>query len=258
VAGVEQVVTAHALPDDPELVEALARSDAGYDPHAVLMRCVDAAAIGFGACDGTTVLYVRGDGTAVGVPVTDHVPVAALPDLPVVSVAAVTDGRPGTIEQARTQLELGFPGTAAVTQEDIDAETLSTVRTTERVSNIALSVTLVLAGCSLAVAVAGAIVERRQPFTLLRLAGTRLSDLRRIVLAEAAAPLLTVSAASVGLGLAVTAVALESGGDNPSFALPGAGYWLALAGGVALALLVVLATMPLLDRLTSSDTVRFE
>jgi hypothetical protein len=128
----------------------------------------------------------------------------------------------------------------------------------QRVSNIGLSGTLVIAGCSLAVAVAGAIVERKQPFALLRLTGTRLSDLRRIVLAEAAAPLLTVATASVALGLGVAVLILATGGGDQQFAMPGLNYWLALVGGIGVALLVVLATLPLLNRLTALDSARFE
>jgi uncharacterized membrane protein YdcZ (DUF606 family) len=108
------------------------------------------------------------------------------------------------------------------------------------------------------VAVAGAIVERRHPLALLRLAGTRLSELRRMVLAEAAAPLLVVAVASVVLGLVVADLVVVSSGRGQDFALPGLAYWLSLVGGLAAALLVVLATLPLLDRLTAPDTARFE
>ncbi len=132
------------------------------------------------------------------------------------------------------------------------------MRTQERITNLALAVTLVIAGCSLAVAVAGAIVERRHAFAQLRLAGTRLSELRRVVMAEAAAPLLIVAAASVGLGLLVAALVLSAAGGNQSFTLPGTGYWLSLAGGLGAALLVVMATLPLLARLTDLDAARIE
>jgi predicted lysophospholipase L1 biosynthesis ABC-type transport system permease subunit len=162
------------------------------------------------------------------------------------------------MEQARTRLELAIPGSPAVTRRDLDATARRELDTLQRMSNIGLSVTLVIAGCSLAVAVAGAIVERRRPFALLRLAGTQLSDLRRVVLAEAAAPLLVVTVASVMLGLAVAYLAMATGGRNRAFVLPDLGYWLALAGGLGAALLVVLATLPLLDRLTAPDTARFE
>jgi hypothetical protein len=39
---------------------------------------------------------------------------------------------------------------------------------------------------------------------------------------------------------------------------PTLGYWLALGGGLTLALLIVAATLPLLDHLTSLDSIRFE
>jgi ABC-type antimicrobial peptide transport system permease subunit len=162
------------------------------------------------------------------------------------------------MERARTVLEAGLPGARAVTLADVQATSQEEVRTQERVTNIALAVTLVIAGCSLAVAVAGAIVERRQAFAQLRLAGTRLSDLRRVVLAEAAAPLLMVAAASVGLGLLVSGLVLAAAGGNQRFTLPGASYWLSLVGGLGVALLVVLATLPLLTRLTDLDSARIE
>jgi hypothetical protein len=267
VDGVERVVTAHAFPDDPELYTALIRSGANLSA-AVLVNCADVIPLGLGPssspaapsappCDGTTVLTVAGE----HVETTGFNPdlsVEEVADLPLVAVAAVTDGRTSALEHARTRLEQDFAGSPALTGRDIDEAYRSELDTLQRVSNIGLSVTLVIAGCSLAVAVAGAIVERRHAFALLRLAGTRLSDLRRVVLAEAAAPLLMVAAASSGLGLVVADLVLAAGGGRHDFALPALGYWLALIGGLGVALLVVLATLPLLQRLTALDTNRFE
>jgi hypothetical protein len=257
--GVERVVAAHAFPDDPELFAALVRSGAELSAP-VLVSCGDVAALGLdppAPCNGTAALTLHGgeiDATSLTAPLSP----AELDDLPVVAVAAVTDGRITGMERARTRLELAFPGADVVTRRDIDAAALQGLDTMQRISNIGLSVTLVIAGCSLAVAVAGAIVERRQPFALLRLAGTRLSDLRRMVLAEAAAPLLVVAGASVALGLVVANLVLVAGGGQQDFVLPRLAYWLALAAGLGTALLVVLATLPLLDRLTAPDTARFE
>jgi hypothetical protein len=78
------------------------------------------------------------------------------------------------------------------------------------------------------------------------------------VLTEAALPLLIVALVTAGLGLIVTALTLASDPNGPTFALPGPGYWFALLGGLAAALAVVAATLPLLGRLTSPETVRFE
>lgn len=65
-----------------------------------------------------------------------------------------------------------------------------------------IAMTLLVAGCSLAIAAAGGIVERRRPFTLLRVAGTATPVLRRVVLLESVLPLAvaTIVAAVTGFG----------------------------------------------------------
>jgi hypothetical protein len=60
-----------------------------------------------------------------------------------------------------------------------------------------------------------------------------------------------VAIATSALGLAVTALTLATDTRNPAFALPGLDYWLALVGCLAIALGVVAATLPLLNRLTT-------
>jgi hypothetical protein len=251
VDGVERVATGHALVDPEVEDELLAGGAEVLAP--VLIRCDDAAALGFDGCSGTTAVNVARHGLSP-TGVTVAVPPAELAELPVVAVAATL--APGaSVEEVRTALEAAIPGGRAVTRADVDAESLEQFRTLQRVSDLGLAVTLVIAGCSLAVAAAGAVVERRRPFTLLRLAGTRLSELRRVVLTESAAPLVVVATATAALGLAVSAllVASSSEGSRP-FALPGAGYWFSLVGGLVVALLVVASTLPLLTRLTSPDT----
>ena len=255
--GVRDVVAVHAVADDPALLDALARTPEGLDPTVTLASCDDTAALGFDACEGITRLSVGPYGvSAARTPVS--LPGVRLDDLPVTALAVTTDGDEVTIERARTVLESGLPGARAITRADMEASSQEEMRTQERVSNLALAVTLVIAGCSLAVAVAGAMVERRHAFAQLRLAGTHLSDLRRVVVAEAAAPLLVAATASVALGMAVSALVLGAAGDDHPFVLPGTGYWLSLLGGVAAALAVVVATLPLLDRLTDLDAVRTE
>ena len=58
-----------------------------------------------------------------------------------------------------------------------------------------VTLTLIVAGCSLAVAVGGGLVDRKRPFTLLRVSGVPVSALSRVVLMEAALPPRTVIAA---------------------------------------------------------------
>lgn len=256
VPGVLRIATAHVLPD--ALLARVIRSEAGLAAEAAAMTCTDAAAIGLGTCTGTTVVAVSDSIRATGIDITDALPEHELSERQVVAFAAVTDGTTHATEAARTRLEQAIPERAALTQADHDAKNQSTARNTQRISDIALAITLLIAGCSLAVAVASSIVERRRSFALLRLAGTRLSELRRVVLAEAAAPLLAVALATAGVGMGVTALTLASDPHSPPFTPPALGYWTALAGGLAVALAVVAATLPLLDRLTAPESARFE
>jgi predicted lysophospholipase L1 biosynthesis ABC-type transport system permease subunit len=258
IDGVDSASTIHALSDEAAIGRII-RSDTGLRGHPAAMTCNDATALGLTTCEGITAVTVsESELRATGVDLTHTLTSTDLAAAAVVAVAAHTDDSTAAVEAARTVLEQLMPANAARTQDDHDARNGATARTIERVSNLALAVTLIIAGCSLAVAIAGSISERRQPFALLRLAGTRLGDLRRIVLTEAAAPLLAATTTTAALGLVVTWLTLASDPDGPSLALPSAGYWLALVGGVAIALGVVAATLPLLRRLTDPDTVRFD
>jgi ABC-type antimicrobial peptide transport system permease subunit len=130
---------------------------------------------------------------------------------------------------------------------------------TERMILVLLGLTVLVAGCSLAVTVGGSLVERRRQFTLLRVSGTPRSVLTRVVLLESVLPLVTASvvAAATGLGVAIALVKAVLPGVTPT-TFPGPGYYLTMAGGLAVALLVVLATLPLLNRLTLPERARFE
>src|SRR5439155_20842422 len=79
------------------------------------------------------------------------------------------------------------------------------VNNLERVVLVVLGLTLLVAGCSLAVTVGGSLVERKRPFTLLRVSGTPTGVLRGVVVLEAVVPLLVASlvAAVTGGALAV-------------------------------------------------------
>ena len=140
------------------------------------------------------------------------------------------------------------------------------VKNFERVALAIVMLILVVAGCSLAVSVAGGVLDRKRPFTMLRLAGTPLKTLTRVVLMESIVPLVgaTVVAAGVAIAIAeppVRALFMANLGTHQNFASaahPTLGYYVTMMGGLALATLVVLAPMPLLDRVTQPDNARFE
>jgi hypothetical protein len=62
-----------------------------------------------------------------------------------------------------------------------------------------VTLTLIVAGCSLAVAVGGGLVDRKRPFTLLRVSGVPVSALSRVVLMEAAPPLAAATVIAAGI-----------------------------------------------------------
>jgi hypothetical protein len=116
---------------------------------------------------------------------------------------------------------------------------------------------LPIAGCGLAVSVIAGLTDRRRSFSLLRLAGTPVSLLRRVVALESAVPLLAVAVVSACLGLLVAELFLRSQlGLN--LVPPGPAYYGYIAGGLALSLAVIAATMPLLNRLTGPESARSE
>jgi ABC-type antimicrobial peptide transport system permease subunit len=129
----------------------------------------------------------------------------------------------------------------------------------ERVVFAMLALTLLIAGCSLAVTVGGSIVERKRPFTLLRVSGAAASTLRRVVLLEALLPLLAASVVAALVGVAVArplVAALLPRYTHVAF--PGPTYYLTLGVGLLVAIGVILLTLPLLGRVTQPEKVRFE
>jgi hypothetical protein len=129
----------------------------------------------------------------------------------------------------------------------------------EQVTLAVVAVTLFVAGCSLAVAIGGGLLERKRPFTLLRLSGTRTTVLYRVVLLESAVPLTMTAAVAAGAGFGAAASTLRTLSANGlAIALPGHVYFATISGGLAASLAMILATLPLLRRITEPNNVRFE
>ena len=129
----------------------------------------------------------------------------------------------------------------------------------QRMMNIAVVLTLLVAGCSLAVAAGGSLVERKRPFSLLRLTGTPTRVLYKVMLLEALLPLAaaTILAVATGYGLAVIAAMKISPAGTP-VPTPPASYYLTMGLGLLAALALISGTLPFLSRITRSDNARFE
>ncbi len=170
---------------------------------------------------------------------------------------------PATLEKARTYLvthatDSASGGAPRTFGESVQARA-SVADTVQRLIYTAVLLTLIVAGCSLAVTVGGSLVERKRPFTLLRLTGTQLSTLYRVVLLEAVLPLLaaTILAAGVAYGVAALTVIRIAPPGTP-VPVPDQTYFLMMAGGLVAALLIIAASLPLLGRMTAPSSVRFE
>jgi hypothetical protein len=175
----------------------------------------------------------------------------------------VNTPNPSALERVRTFLatdtDLAAQGLVPETFGEAAKVRAQDISNVQHVVLAAALLTLIVASCSLAVSVGGGLLERRRPFTLLRLSGIPLATLRRVVLMESTLPLLAgaVIAAGIGLGVArpFTHAVLPTTVHTTS---PSSGFYLVLAAGLLVALATVTAALPLLARITNPDEARFE
>ena len=190
------------------------------------------------------------------------VSVRRLDSLPLSSLEVTTDGSQPAIEQARTILENAYPtGTGSPPPPQTLGED-STVSNSannayQQLADVVILTSLTIAGCTLATGVAGGLADRKRPFSLLRLTGARLGMLRRVIVLESAVPLLAVAAIAIGTGFAASAMYATTE-MHLALVAPGAAYFVLTAAGIVLALGIIVATFPLLRRITGPDTARTE
>jgi hypothetical protein len=185
--------------------------------------------------------------------------VAQLDRLPLLSLAVVTDGSKSALERTRTVLETAYPTSQQppATDDDFSVDASNTLTSWQQLANVAILTSLVVAGCSLAVSVAGGLAERKRPFSLLRLSGAPLALLRRVVTLETAVPLLAVAVVAIGVGFLAANLFLRAQLQY-TVRPPGIAYYVTVAGGLVACLGIVAATMPMLRRMTGPETARNE
>lgn len=175
--------------------------------------------------------------------------------VPVTRIYAATDGSAGVGERVRTAIARAAPGSFVRLDLDRFAED-SRFEEIGRIVALGLVGTLALAGCSLAIAVSTATLERRRQFVFLRSAGMSARTLATVILLQAGVPLVAVAGLSAALGAFVgSAVLLLAGGvlvlpDPPSLAV--------LSASLAVAMLFVVLTLPPLERMTRPASLRHE
>jgi hypothetical protein len=189
-----------------------------------------------------------------------NVPASRLDTLGVDAINVGTNGSVLTVEQARTVLEnahaYAAPGGPS-TLGDLIRQDNSSNNAYQQLANTVILVSLPIAGCTLAAAIAAGLADRKRPFSLLRLTGARLATLRRVVALESAVPLLAVAAVAIGTGFAAAAEYASVAQHYPMVA-PGVAYYLITAGGILVSLGIIAATFPLLKRITGPEVARNE
>ncbi len=263
IRGVQAVTIVR---DDPRLVQGPAT---GPGPATGLVSCAQLARMPtLGRCaPGVAVASIPlGFGSGAGVAAHPTGPASAWPDahiptdrldrLPAQDVYVDAGGSPGPLERARTAIELGAPmaGTPS-TVGDISPGNAQLLASWRQLADVVIVASLVIAACSLAVSVAAGLVERKRPFSLLRLTGTPLGVLRRVVALEAAAPLAAIAVLSAAAGLLAAQLFLRSQLSETLQPL-GLHYYLIVATGLVVALGIVAATLPLLEHITGPEATR--
>ncbi|WP_372974771.1 FtsX-like permease family protein [Microbispora sp. GKU 823] len=144
----------------------------------------------------------------------------------------ITTRDPATLERLRTLLA-GYTVEAPMTFAEVAQVRADLYTRAENVALAMVGLTLIAGACGLVVAAGGGLVERRQPFTLLRLAGTPTRTLAAVVLLESALPLVLAAALAAGAGFGVAeplidALAMKSASfamPDPSTSPPSAAAW---------------------------------
>jgi len=266
ISGVQGIVETRA---DPGLTITNPQLQVQGFPAAVVSCAQLAGVPGLGRCPAgaaaaevpASLIEVEGNLAEFTWPAAD-VPAQRLDSLPLASLDVATNGSQPAIEQARTILENAYPtGTGSPppprTVSEYNAGGNAADNAYQQLADVVILTSLTVAGCTLAVSVAGGLADRKRPFSLLRLTGARLGMLRRVIVLESAVPLLAVAAVAIGIGFAASAMyaTTEMG---LSLVAPGAAYFVLTLAGIVLALGIIAATFPLLRRITGPETARSE
>ncbi|WP_346925830.1 FtsX-like permease family protein [uncultured Arthrobacter sp.] len=239
---------------------ALSGPDAGPE---IYLRAADAAGLGFEDIPATEAVAVDTSflqyWTTQPLALTPA-PAANLDGLVPVVIVLGTDGTPKAMDRARTALNSsGITAVPATAPLDLNLQ--STGRLIQGLAVLAylgMFVAIAIAGLSLAVATASAVLDRKRVLGLMRLMGMPGSVLRRIITREAAVPLLTVLLLSIGLGFLVAWLMVTFIDDTYRVTWPAPDYFMALGLSLLLALGAVTATFGLIRSNTSMTATRFE
>lgn len=237
----------------------------------VLIRCSDTQYFPvFGTCpQGVTALRFE-TGFEINtvmnsldskLPTHERIPESAFSGLRMYSVVIATDGNPAHIDQLRTVMaQHPVYISSGQTWGELSREQATRITGFRVLIDAGLLLVLFVAGCSLAVAAAGSLIERKRPFGLLRVSGMSVRTLVGVVLYETIVPLLAATVLAAGLALLTVHVLVGSLGTLPAPDVPplSSSYYALLAAGLIVVLTIISSTLPILAAITKPSNVRFE
>ncbi|PZF91525.1 ABC transporter permease [Micromonospora deserti] len=254
IPGVRSVALVHVNPDRDGWQGVITCAELarlvvfGSCPANAQVAAVAGDLIGRRAFDQTSDDYVWG---------AANVASADVSRLPILSVVVDTSSQ-SAFERARTMLETAFPqGRFPASVGEWEATSTRQLVQFQQLANVVMLASLPIAGCSLAVSVAGGLSDRKRPFSMLRLTGVQLRTLRRVVALESVVPLLVVAAVAIGMGFLAAHLFLRA---QLGYTLlpPRLPFYLMVTGGLAVSLGIIASTLPLLRRVTGPETARNE
>ena len=226
----------------------------------LIVSSADAAALGFESLPDSA--FVSFDLVAFLSMAAADAPVLSPADPPTTLNPDVlfirTDGQRDSMERAQTTaVAAGISARPPLSRSELaDLGTLSVINSLAALAYVGVAIVVVIAGISLAVATAAAILDRRRVFGLMRLIGMPNGMLRRIVAIEAVVPLLATLAVTIGLGFLVAWMIVTGGGQTTRW--PDPRYFVTLAISAVLALSAVFATFGTIRKNTTIVSTRFE
>lgn len=132
-----------------------------------------------------------------------------------------------------------------------------TIREFADLAYVGIGVTLFVAVASLIVSTIGGLMERRRSLYTLRLSGMRLAQLKRLVMVESVAPLLTTSILSCGFGVWTGAVFTSTFSTTLKPVLTPT-YFAIVGIGLAAAIIGIYLILPMVDKLTRAEANQTE
>jgi hypothetical protein len=174
-------------------------------------------------------------------------------------LVATTDGRADTVERVRSVLPLEASMQAQTVEERIQAAG-SVYLGYLRAVRIGIVLALLVGAASLAVTTADTVAERRRSLASLVALGTPLRVLRRTVLLQTAAPMLTNVVTTLAAGAVASAcyLGVTDGSYQGPWSLPWGSWGLTTLAAVLAVLLATAATLPLVSAVGRPEALRAE